>query len=171
MLYKGEIAMGTEAEVRLYRKKIQLKMALDCVYFYNGKPHRENVMLSAQSGWLKDFEFLGNDIPPWTDSGEPVPSFSARLYFLDKYGNRVFFNDDERRLMYEHINPVKIWLLNDHLLYMETVTHDLIQLDKRFKSFVNRKDQVVKLGRLEQDERIRTPDIFEYVVKEEENAV
>lgn len=171
LLYLAELTVGSEAEIRLFRKVIQLKTAKDCEYYVKGVPYTENISLAAQSARLIHFEYLGEDVPPCSEDGEAVPSFSARLYFKDQYGRRIFFNDDEHRLMYEHINPVTIWLLNDRLLYMLTVTGDPIQVDKRFGSFVNKRSQVESLGRLEQAERIRTPDLFEYIVTEEDHVI
>lgn len=171
LLYSAELTVGTEAEIRLFRKIIRIKTARDCEYYIKGELYTEDITLAANSARLNQFEYLGEDVPPCSEDGEPVPSFSARLYFLDQYNRRIFFNDDERRMLFEHINPVTIWLVNERLLYMLTVTGDPIQVDKRFGSFVNKRVQVETLGRMEQAERIRTPDLFEYVVTEEENAV
>lgn len=166
LLYTGALSIGSEAEVRLFNKAICLKSARNCEYFVHGVLKNENIPLAARSAWLDRFEYRGESLPP--EGNDEVPEFSARLFFLDQNGRRIYFCDDERKILYEYVNPVTIWLLNDHLLYMLTVTGDLIQLDKRYGSFVNRK---LQLGKLEMDERIRTPDLFEYIVTEENHAV
>lgn len=166
LLYSGALSIGSEAEIRLYNKCICLKMARNCEFYVRGVPNNENIPLAPRSAWLDSFRYQGMSLPPEGD--EEVPEFTASLYFIDQGGRKIAFCDDEHRILYELINPVTIWLLNDHLLYMLTVTGDLIQLDKRFGSFVNRK---LQLGKLEINERIRTPDLFEYIVTEEVHAV
>ena len=165
LLYTGKLKVGTDAEIRLYHKEINLNAAKECMYYSDWHWLVDKIIpLAPMSARLTSFEYLGEEVPPcYEENGAAVPKFLARMYFMSQSGQKIFFNGDERNMLYETVNPVTIWLLNDHLLYMLTVTGDMIMLDKRFHSFVNRK---LQLGKLELNERLRTPDLFEYTVTE-----
>lgn len=169
LIFSGELRIGNEDEIRLFGKVIHITTARRCVYYVNGKEMQENIELAVRSAWLSHFKYLGKTELPYDDEeNETLPTFTADMYFYDQNNHKIVFNRNHNSENYELVNPVTIWLLNEHLLYLLTVTGDTVYLDKRYNSIVSRK---LQLSRQEEKTRIRTPDLFEYNVTEESYAL
>ena len=164
LIYTGALRIGSDEEIRLYGKVIHLVAARRCEYFDGfGKRQMENISLPLRSGWLSRFDYQGQTESPLGD-GEKLPTFTASMYFYDPQGRKTYFNSDENSDKYEQINPVTIWMMNEHLLYLLSATGDTVLIDKRYNSIVNRK---LLLSKQVENEIVRTPDLFEYNVTEE----
>lgn len=163
MIYNGTLKFGSEHEIRLIGKRIRLTKA-KCVDVVTGNPVPEILLLNRNAGWLTDFEYHGETFVPYENVVAPM--FTATLCFYDAISGTVRpFNGSRYANQYEWINPVSIWLINDHVLLLETVTEDAVSIDKRYLSIVNKKLKFAT--RNEEYERIRIPDTFEYELMEE----
>lgn len=100
-------------------------------------------------------------------SGEsvPVPCYQGTMCFEDQFGRRIPFNrkvsDD-----FELINPVMVWIVNSHLMILHCATEDAVYIDKKLSSIVNRNPNKT-MNKVDRQQRLETPDYFEYEVREE----
>ena len=87
------------------------------------------------------------------------------MCFEDQFGRRRPFNrkvsDD-----FELVNPVSIWIINSHLLILHCATDDTVYIDTKFSTIVNRNPNKT-MSKIERQQRLETPDYFEYEVREE----
>ena len=63
------------------------------------------------------------------------------------------------------MNPVNLWIVNEHLLILHCVTNDTVYIDNRYSTIVNRSPGVT-MSKHEQRARLMTPDYFSYTVRE-----
>lgn len=64
---------------------------------------------------------------------------------------------------FETINPVTVWIVNDHLLILHCATDDSVYIDKLTGLIVNRSPETY-MTKMEQRRRLDTPDYFDYVI-------
>lgn len=161
IIWSGELRFGNSHELRLMNHAIRLTRCT-CMVFTKNNFTPDIVEIGENAAWLSDFMYLGE----LEFEGEGTfPAFQAMIYFYDINAQTMRpFNSNERSAMYELINPVTIYLVNDHVLGLTTVTGDPIQIDKRYNSVVNRK--LLYLSSKEEMDRIRIPDSFEYELME-----
>ena len=90
------------------------------------------------------------------------------MLYTDRDGVRrpfSFRNSDG----FEAINPVRVWIVNEHLLVLHCATDDGVQLDNQDSTLINR-DPTCYLSKEEQFERLETPDYFQYEIREEQDV-
>ena len=121
------------------------------------------VSMRPGCGILRNLKYCGTTIA----AGEsvPAPQYTATLYFTDRYGELHPFSFRASR-DYEQINPVDIWIINEHLLILHDANQDGLYIDNYYSTIVNRKPDSY-LSRAEQKMRLETPDYFHYQVQEE----
>lgn len=159
-LFHGTFFVGDPNEFIFTDKEIAIRDAL-CWDFDTDA--LKTVPMKESCGILSDFVYQGCS----SASGEsvPTPCYQATMCFEDQYGRRRLFNrkvsDD-----FELINPVSIWIINSHLLILHCATDDTVYIDKKFSTIVNRNPNKT-MSKIERQQRLETPDYFEYEVREE----
>lgn len=159
-LFNGSFYVGDPNEFVLIDKEIVIRDAL-CWDFDTDA--LKNVPMKEGCGILSGFVYQGCS----SASGEsvPTPCYQATMCFEDQFGRRRPFNrkasDD-----FELINPVSIWIINSHLLILHCATDDTVYIDKKFSTIVNRNPNK-SMSKNERQQRLETPDYFEYEVREE----
>ena len=163
-LYQGEFTVGDPLEFMYEGKEIELDRAL-CWDFDEEK--LQSIALMPRCGIITNMRFVGVDIP----SGEtiPVPCYSAVLAFETQSGRRIPFSFHQSDL-YEEINPVHIYIINEHLLVLHGCTGDGVYMDQKYSSIVNKIPAKI-MTKQEERARLRTPDYFEYSVSEVKHDV
>lgn len=155
----GSFVVGDPLQYLFAGKELHLRSALCWDYETDGL---KNKAIRPESAILGDFIYRDTCTP----SGEalPSPAFEATLYFTDKSGARhpFSFQDDGG---FEQINPVHVWVVNEHLLILHCATEDGVQLDNQKSTLINL-DPDCYLSRKEQYRRLETPDYFQYEVRE-----
>lgn len=114
-------------------------------------------------GVIRDLVYQGESVA----SGESVgaPAYTGTMYFMDHAGNYRPFNANPSSKGYELVNPVNLWIVNEHLLILHCVTDDTVYIDNRYSTIVNRSPSVT-MSKQEQRARLMTPDYFSYTVRE-----
>lgn len=163
-LFDGTFFVGDPNEFIFIGKEIAIRDAL-CWDFDTDA--LKTVPMKGGCGILSDFIYQGCS----SASGEsvPTPCYQATMCFEDQFGRRRPFNrkvsDD-----FELVNPVSFWIINSHLLILHCATDDTVYIDKKFSTIVNRNPNKT-MSRIERQQRLETPDYFEYEVREEEKDV
>lgn len=123
----------------------------------------KSVFMRPGCGIVQDLVFEGES----SASGETVaaPCYSGTLYFEDQAGRYRPFNANPDRAGFELVNPVKLWMVNEHLVILRCVTDDAVYIDNRYSTIVNRSPSAT-MTREEQRARLDTPDYFEYTLRE-----
>ena len=163
LLFSGSFRMGDPMEYMLAGKELHLRSALCWDYSANGL---KNKTVQPGNGILFDFVYQDTTAP----SGEKLrsPMFEATMLYTDRDGVRrpfSFRNSDG----FEAINPVRVWIVNEHLLVLHCATDDGVQLDNQDSTLINR-DPTCYLSKEEQFERLETPDYFQYEIREEQDV-
>lgn len=160
LIYQGELIAGDPRAFAFERKEILLGDAL-CWDFPTDM--LRTVFMKPGCGIIRDLVYQGESIA----SGEPAaaPCYSGTMYFMDQAGNCHSFNSNPSRRGFELVNPVNLWIVNEHLLILRCVTDDAVYIDNRYFTIANRSPSVV-MSREEQQARLMTPDYFAYTVRE-----
>lgn len=163
-LYQGEFTVGDPLEFMYEGKEINLHRALCWDFDEEGL---QSVELMPRCGIATNIRFVDISIP----SGEtiPVPCYSATLIFETWDGRRVPFNSQQSDL-YEEVNPVHIYIINEHLLILHCYTGDGVYVDQKYTSIVNKTPAKI-MTKQEMQTRLKTPDYFEYSVSEVKYSV
>ena len=159
LIFQGELLVGNPNTFAFKEKEIIIADAL-CWDFESDA--LKSVCMRPGCGIIQDLEYLDTSIA----SGEAVaaPHYLGTLYFEDRLGRRLPFNAKPSN-EYELVNPVNVWIINEHLLILRCVTEDAVYIDSRYSTIVNRSPSVT-MSRTEQEMRLMTPDYFEYKAKE-----
>lgn len=157
-IYKGVLTKGEPNEFVFKGKEILLG---NCMCWDFNTDSLKQVFVSPECGILTNLIYQGISCA----SGETVasPCYSATMYYTTRSGERRPFNSENRH-GFEIVNPVKVWVLNEHFLILRCTTDDAVCIDKRFSSIVNRSPNTI-MSKDEQKERIEIPDYFEYKIR------
>ena len=160
LAYQGEITVGDPRAFAFEQKEILLGDAL-CWDF--GTDTLKTVFMAPGCGVIRDLVYQGESVA----SGESVgaPAYTGTMYFMDHAGNYRPFNANPSSKGYELVNPVNLWIVNEHLLILHCVTDDTVYIDNRYSTIVNRSPSVI-MSKQEQRARLMTPDYFAYTVRE-----
>lgn len=159
-LLTGTFFVGDPNEFAFIDKEIVVRDAL--CWDFDADALR-TVPMKEGCGIITDLVYQGYS----SASGEsvPTPCYQATMCFEDQFGRRRPFNrkasDD-----FELINPVSIWIINNHLLILHCATDDTVYIDTKFSTIVNRNPNKT-MNKVERQQRLETPDYFEYEVREE----
>lgn len=159
MIYSNAFYIGNPMEWMYEGKEIALGDAL-CWDFDTDALKTQPMQIGC--GIISKLTYQGISIA----SGEttPAPCYQGSMYFIDRVGIQHFFNHQQSD-EFEWINPVKVWIVNDHLIVLHCATDDAVYIDKRYNTIVNR-IPVTYTNRNEQKLRLANPDYFEYSVRE-----
>ncbi len=160
MIYQGELMIGDPNAFAFEQKAIMLGNSL-CWDF--GSDTLKTVVMQSGCGIIRDLTYLGKSIA----SGEsvPAPTYSGIMYFMDFNGNYHSFNSNPSNKAFELVNPVNLWIVNEHLLILHCTTDDAVYIDTKYSTIVNRSPDTI-MTKQEQKKRLITPDYFEYEVRE-----
>lgn len=158
LIYDGSFILGDPLEYQMEGKELHLNGAL-C--WDIEKETLKNEAVLPGGGILCDLVYQKTDTP----SGEalPMPLYEATLYYSDTNGVRHPFNSRKNNL-YEEVNPVRVWIVNEHLLILQCATKDGVMLDNQRSTLVNRRPETY-LSRKEEYQRVETPDYYLYESK------
>lgn len=134
----------------------------DAIYWDFEKKILKTLPMRDGCGILTDLDYQGESIA----SGETMsaPCYSATLSFIRSAGRRTPFNSKPSK-DFELVNPVKVWIVNEHLLILRCTTEDGVYVDKDRATIVNRNPDKC-MSRAEQKQRLKTPDYFKYSIRE-----
>lgn len=159
-LFQGRFFSGNPLSFAYSGKKILIGDA----YCWDFERNKLKLMaMRPGCGILRNIQYRGNTIA----AGEtvPAPQYTATLYFTDRHGElRPFSSRSSEK--FEQINPVDIWIINEHLLILHDTNQDGLYIDNYYSTIVNRRPDSY-LNRAEQRKRLETPDYFLYQVQEE----
>ena len=160
LVYQGELLVGDPHAFAFEQKEILLGDAL-CWDF--GTDTLKTVFMAPGCGVIRDLIYQGESVA----SGESVgaPTYTGTMYFMDHAGNYRPFNANPSNKGFELVNPVNLWIVNEHLLILHCVTDDTVYIDNRYATIVNRSPSVT-MSKQEQRARLMTPDYFAYTVRE-----
>lgn len=160
VLFEGSFFVGDPNEFAFIKKEIIVRDAL-CWDFDTDA--LKTVPMKDGCGIIYNLAYQGCS----SASGEsvPVPCYQGTMCFEDQFGRRIPFNrkvsDD-----FELINPVMVWIVNSHLMILHCATEDAVYIDKKLSSIVNRNPNKT-MNKVDRQQRLETPDYFEYEVREE----
>ena len=155
----GNFIIGDYNEFVFQGKEIQLGDAR-CWDFDSDS--LKSVTMRYGCGMIRNLIYKGKTVA----SGEQIaaPCYDGKMFFVDNNGNHRTFNFTESK-EYEMVNPVHIWIINEHLLILRCVTDDAPYIDTRYSTIVNQNPDTT-MSFQEQKERLLNPDYFEYKVKD-----
>lgn len=164
LIYSGEYCIGNPMEWMYKGKEIALGDAL-CWDF--GADALKKLPMQTGYGILRELCYQGQSAA----SGErtAVPCYFGTMYFVDRNGQRIPFNSRESD-RFELVNPVRVWIINEHLLILRCATEDPVYIDKKYYTIANRSPDTY-MSRSEQEQRLETPDYFEYRIREDGSYV
>ena len=159
LVFQGELQVGDPRMQAFQHKEIWVRDAL-CWSFEEDALQRVSMKLGC--GVILDLTYQGMTVA----SGEmfPAPQYQGTLCYVDEMGRYRFFNRGVSK-EYEQINPVNIWVINEHLLILRCCTDDAVYIDRKYSSIVNR-NPALTMTKVEQRDRLLTPDYFEYRTRE-----
>lgn len=159
LIFSGAYFIGEPKEWMYKGKELLLGEAL-CWNFDSDA--LKTVFMQPGCGVLADLSYQGTSIA----SGEtaPAPCYSATMYYVNSSGRYIPFNSKPLK-DFELVNPVMLWIVNEHLLILRCATEDTVYIDKRYSTIVNRSPSAY-MSKAEQKERLETPDYFEYKIRE-----
>lgn len=163
-IYSSEFCIGNPLEWMYNGKEIILG---DATYWDFGAKALKNLPMQTGCGILRKLRYQGESAA----SGEttPAPCYSGTMYFVNRNGQCIPFNS-RMSDQFELINPVRVWIINEHLLILRCATEDAVYVDKKYYTIVNRCPDTY-MSRMERQQRLETPDCFEYSIREGDHYV
>ena len=160
VVYQGELVVGDPHELAFMGKEILLGDAL-CWNFEEDT--LKTVYMEPGCGLIQELSYNGETVA----SGEAVaaPCYTGTMYFIDLEGRHRPFNSNPANADFELVNPVKLWIINEHLLILRCATDDTVYIDSRYSTIVNRSPSAT-MNKYEQKSRLKTPDYFKYQIRE-----
>ena len=134
----------------------------DALYWDFDTETLKTLLMKYGCGILTNLDYQGTSIA----SGEtmPAPCYSGTLSFISNTGQYIPFNSKPSK-EYELVNPVMVWIVNEHLLILRCVTEDAVYVDKHFSTIVNR-NPATYMSKAERYQRLKIPDYFKYSIRE-----
>ena len=157
-IYEGSLFIGDFREIAFENKELRLYEAR--CWNWREKKY-ETMSMRPGCGVLRDFAYQGMSVASGEE--EPAPEYAATLYYTVKNGRLLPFSDRENA-KFDPINPVKVWIVNEHLLILLCSTDDGIYLDRQSASIFKWKPDILHSD--EQTRRLETPDYFSYQIRE-----
>lgn len=155
LVFEGNLYVGDPHEQAFFHQEILVR---DAICWDFEQDSLKNVAMKIGCGVITKLKYVGMDVA----SGEIVsaPHYQGTLCYIDSYGRYKPFNSSASQ-EYEQVNPVNVWIINDHLLILHCVTEDAVYIDTRYSSIVNRNPNRI-MTKVEQRDRLMIPDYFEY---------
>lgn len=159
LIFKGSYCVGNPLEWLYDGKELIIG---DALYWDFETEALKALLMKYGCGILTNLNYQGATVA----SGEtmPAPCYSATLSFISSTGRRIPFNSKPSN-DFELVNPVKVWIVNEHLLILRCTTEDAVYVDKDFSTIVNR-NPATYMSKAEQHHRLKTPDYFKYSIRE-----
>ena len=159
LIFKSTYCIGNPSEWIYDRKELVIG---DALYWDFETGALKVLPMKYGCGILTNLDYQGTSIP----SGEtmPAPCYSATLSFISDTGRYISFNSKPSK-EFELVNPVMVWIVNEHLLILRCATEDAVYVDKHFSTIVNR-NPATYMSKAEQQQRLKTPDYFKYSIRE-----
>ena len=159
LIFKGSYCVGNPLEWLYDGKELIIG---DALYWDFETETLKALLMKYGCGILTNLDYQGTTVA----SGEtmPAPCYSATLSFISSTGRRIPFNSKPSN-DFELVNPVKVWIVNEHLLILRCTTEDAVYVDKDFSTIVNR-NPATYMSKAEQHHRLKTPDYFKYSIRE-----
>ena len=159
LIFKGSYCVGNPLEWLYDGKELIIG---DALYWDFETETLKALLMKYGCGILTNLDYQGTTVA----SGEtmPAPCYSATLSFISSTGRRIPFNSKPSN-DFELVNPVKVWIVNEHLLILRCTTEDAVYIDKDFSTIVNC-NPATYMSKAEQHHRLKTPDYFKYSIRE-----
>lgn len=159
-LFEGTVTVGDPNRFKYDGQELRLRT----VRLWNDNAGKELTFpIRDGNAILHQLYYLGCEEAP--EIGEPFPTYEAVLQFETTYGKRISFNYNEDSEDYELINPVKIWIIDENRLLLETKTGDPILVNIK-NTVKNNSVQLVNslqgMSRQEQYQYIKDAGVFTY---------
>ena len=159
LIFKSTYCIGNPFEWIYDGKKLIIG---DALYWDFDTETLKTLLMKYGCGILTNLDYQGTSIA----SGEtmPAPCYSGTLSFISNTGQYIPFNSKPSK-EYELVNPVMVWIVNEHLLILRCVTEDAVYVDKHFSTIVNR-NPATYMSKAERYQRLKIPDYFKYSIRE-----
>ena len=158
-VFKGSYCVGNPLEWLYDGKELIIG---DALYWDFETEALKALLMKYGCGILTNLDYQGTTVA----SGEtmPAPCYSATLSFISSTGRHIPFNSKPSK-EFELVNPVKVWIVNEHLLILRCTTEDAVYVDKDFSTIVNR-NPATYMSKIERYQRLKIPDYFKYSIRE-----
>lgn len=160
LIFESTYCIGNPSEWIYDRKELVIG---DALYWDFETEALKVLPMRYGCGILTNLNYRGTSIA----SGEtmPAPCYSARLSFVSDTGRYILFKSEPSK-EFELVNPVMVWIVNEHLLILRCTTGDAVYIDKHLSTIVNR-NPATYMSKAEQQQRLKTPDYFKYSIRED----
>ena len=157
-IYKGKMIVGDMEALRFYKQAVVVSEAII---------EDERIALNGASGVLTQLEFKG--IAPLNGEDIPYPLYEGCLQYyyngeLRPYASHSYVGkrDGAQR---EQVNPVKLWVVNDHTISLRDPDNDGLYINRIWKSITDRVPDKFSRSNYE------NADYYQYIIKSEDEYV
>lgn len=160
LLWEGKISVGDPLVSRFDDRELRLRG----VCYWNGTTEEGTMApIKDGDGILTDLYYIGTSSVDGID-GE-YPEYEAVLYFLTYDGRWIEFNSSEYSVDYELINPVRLWVIDEQKLILQTRNGDAMLVNTnrpKTKENVRLVNTCAGMTKDEQYKYLHVADFFEY---------
>ena len=157
LIYQGNFALGDENQLRFDGQEVHLTSA---VCWDVKKRRSDDIRINQNAAVIRDIRYLGHSVP----SGEETsyPRYEGILQFYDHLQKEwQAFSSEEDSPVYEQINPVQFWPINDNMMIVYSCTGDGMCLDTS-RNRLMYKQLDIEMHRELQRAIISFPDYYAY---------
>lgn len=155
-IYAGRLTVGNPYDFKYRNAILNLKSA-SCWDWKKGVFHV--LGLQKETTRIVDLKYIECSVAPAGEDGE-CPHYQGTLQFWNVRRAAWFsFCSDRAKTEFELINPVDIWLINDHFLAMYSATGDAVYIDSSHGSILNKAEHTLSSS---ERRALQIPDKFEY---------
>lgn len=142
-----------------------VELSLVCANYWDNVSNTiKSVNLDPSAVRIIDMKYCGKTSLKFETGPTPncYPKYDTTLVYWDSWKSKwIPFSSNERDKDCELINPIAVWVLNNHYLYLETITKDPVYLDLFHHTILN---QAENLCSQTVRKALQTPDEFGYSI-------
>ena len=163
-IYSGNFIIGDPNAFRFANSALYLKTAS---YWIDGIGENEKfglVTLKPESTRICNMNYLGMKNTPTGDG--PFPCYCGTLQFWNQRAEDWWnFNfSHEKENQYQRINPIRFWLVSDHIIEIKPADRDTLDIELDYQSIRKVPYDLLPEKRKKQ---VTTPDSFDYEIRKE----
>ena len=159
-LYTGQLVVGNPYDFK-YRNAVLILKSASCWDQENGG----YIILGLRESNTRiiGLTYIDTSDVPFEEVGE-CPHYRGILQFWNsRRESWTPFCSDSEKKEFELINPVDIWLINEHFLSMYSVTKDAVYIDSNHKGILGKAEHTL-IGF--EKAALQLPDKFQYELKQ-----
>lgn len=136
-IHTGELVVG---DINSFKFKGKTIVATSASYYDTGVELMKSMQLHSE-GFIFELKYLGKSDP--YNSGMQYPEYEAVLSYFNaekkQYVKYSYVDNEE----YEKINPVKVWIINDHILEIRNPYGEGLYIDKKHRRILLKRPEKV----------------------------